>query len=88
MVLKLAAGWMIVRAPVHWTALLALITPLTLYTLAIGQTAVLTTAGLFFLMGAGGERNRPDGVGSPPPRAALFRSSRSRRSSPEILSGA
>ena len=60
----LAAGWMIVRAPVHWTALLALITPLTLYTFAIGQTAVLTTAGLFFLMGAGGERDRPDGAWS------------------------
>src|SRR2546427_5643717 len=59
---SLAAGWMIVRAPVHWTALLALVTPLTLYTFAIGQTAVLTTAGLYFLMGAGGERNRRDGA--------------------------
>ena len=60
----LAAGWMIARAPVHWTALLALVTPLTPYTFALGQTAVLTTAGLFFLMGAGSERVRPDGAGS------------------------
>ena len=34
----------------HWTALLPLATPLAIYTLALGQTAVLGTAGLLWLM--------------------------------------
>ncbi|TMA81008.1 MAG: DUF2029 domain-containing protein [Deltaproteobacteria bacterium] len=46
----LAMGWMILRARVHWVALLLLVTPLTVYAFALGQTALLTTAGLFFLM--------------------------------------
>jgi len=46
----LASGWMILRARVHWIALLLFVTPLTVYAFALGQTAFLTTAGLFFLM--------------------------------------
>src|SRR2546427_10640583 len=46
----LATGWMILRARVHWMVLLLLVMPLTLHTFALGQTALLTTAALFFLM--------------------------------------
>ena len=42
--------WMMVRTPGPWPALLALITPVTLYAIAVGQTALLTTAALFALM--------------------------------------
>ncbi len=45
-------SWMIARARVHWTALLTLVAPLTFFGLALGQTALLTTTALFFLMGA------------------------------------
>src|SRR5437870_3064045 len=46
----LASGWMILRARVHWMGLLLFVMPLTLHTFALGQTALLTTAALFFLM--------------------------------------
>src|SRR5262249_52946649 len=42
--------WMMMRTRAPWPALLALVTPLTLYTVALGQTALLTTAALFHLM--------------------------------------
>src|SRR5262245_7709273 len=45
--------WMIIRTRAPWPALLALLTPLTLYTVALGQTALLTTAALFYLMTVG-----------------------------------
>ena len=51
----LAIGWMILRARVHWIVLLALVTPVTVHTFALGQTALLTTAALFFLMVRDGE---------------------------------
>jgi hypothetical protein len=41
---------MMLRTRAPWPALLALVTPLTLYTVALGQTALLTTAALFYLM--------------------------------------
>ena len=46
----LATGWMILRARVHWMVLLLLVMPVTAHTFALGQTALLTTAALFFLM--------------------------------------
>ena len=55
----LATGWMILRARVHWMVLLLLVLPVTVHTFALGQTALLTTAALFFLMvrDADGERS-------------------------------
>ena len=58
----LAIGWMILRARVHWMALLLLVTPLTVYTFALGQTAFLTTAGLFCLMVRDAEGERSHGA--------------------------
>jgi hypothetical protein len=46
----LATGWLILRVRAHWMVPLVLVTPLTLCVFALGQTALLTTAGLFFLM--------------------------------------
>src|SRR5438067_7791809 len=64
----LAMGWMILRARVHWVALLLLVTPLTVYAFALGQTALLTTAGPCFLMArdaqAGGRSPTPMGRGT------------------------
>src|SRR5437867_4524815 len=59
----LATAWMILRARVHWMALLLLVTPLTVHAFALGQTALLTTAGLFFLLtrDAEGESERSQG---------------------------
>jgi hypothetical protein len=48
-----ATTWMILRTRAPWPVLLALVTPLTLYTVALGQTALLTTAALFYLMTPG-----------------------------------
>src|SRR5438034_1077910 len=58
----LAIGWMILRARVHWMSLLLLVTPLTVDTFALGQTAFLTTAGLFFLMVRDAEGERSHGA--------------------------
>src|SRR3989454_8356704 len=60
----LATGWMILRARVHWMALLLFVTPLTVYAFALGQTAFLTTAGLFFLMVQDAEREGGPSRGS------------------------
>jgi hypothetical protein len=46
----LAIAAVVLRARVPWTAMLPLATPLTVYALALGQTAVLSTAGLLYLM--------------------------------------
>jgi hypothetical protein len=45
-----AAGIVVARAPVHWIGLLAWVTPITVLALVTGQTALLSTAGLYFLM--------------------------------------
>jgi hypothetical protein len=53
----LATAFVAARARLSARALLALITPLTIYTLALGQTAILSTAGLLFLMARDQERD-------------------------------
>src|SRR5205809_6227170 len=55
---------MLLRARVHWIALLLFVTPLTVYAFALGQTAFLTTAGLFFLMVQDAEREGEPSRGS------------------------
>ena len=54
----IALGGLARRARVGWPTLLALLTPVTVYTLALGQTALLTTAGLLCLILA----DRKDGL--------------------------
>ncbi len=46
----LGAGWMILRARAHWLVTLNLVTLLTVHIIALGQSALLTTTGLFFMM--------------------------------------
>jgi len=50
-----------VRGNVHWRALLALATPLTVYAGALGQTAILSTAGLLVLI-ANDRDSRPSDI--------------------------
>jgi hypothetical protein len=47
------------RARLPWTAMLPLATPAALYTQALGQTAILTTAALLWLMAQDRERSVP-----------------------------
>jgi hypothetical protein len=47
------------RARLAWYALLALVSPLAVYALALGQTAILSTAGLVFLMAVDRDDRRP-----------------------------
>ncbi len=68
----LAAGWMILRVRAHWTVCLALVMPLTAHTLALGQTALLTTAGLSFLMAEDADGGHPRRPGSWPESAILW----------------
>src|SRR5206468_104180 len=46
----LAICAVVLRARLSWTAMLPLATPLAIYALALGQTAILSTAGLLWLM--------------------------------------
>src|SRR5262249_38508872 len=46
----LALAWAALRGGVRWMALLALVSPLAVDSMALGQTAILTTAALLFLM--------------------------------------
>jgi len=45
-----ALAAVVVRARVPWTAALPFVTPVAIYTVALGQTAILGTAGLLWLM--------------------------------------
>ena len=45
-----AIAAVVVRARVPWTAVLPFVTPVAIYTVALGQTAILGTAGLLWLM--------------------------------------
>ena len=48
----LATAWMMLRARVSWPALLVFLMPLTVFAVALGQTALLGVPALFYLMTA------------------------------------
>jgi hypothetical protein len=53
----LGTVWIVRRAPGPWIALLGFLTPIVVFLLALGQTALLSTAALFFLMRSSVDRD-------------------------------